>query len=412
MTLTDIEKTALARSLRAFEGTKTAGIEADDIEHVFAAFQYLAESAVGLGLHRVGAYIDRVTDKLDVNGNITGDDFNIVLRSRFNEGEGEPQIVEFSSEGRTWILMTASLDRPNIVGARSVALDLIAEDEDDLPQRIASSKEFPDDDGTTSVSGHCRIENFDLFLDFCNSVRGAMAADLAMIEPWKLDPKNIQYSMMKHANHLPMIELDGNLPGRLTRMAADRIRSYGTKVIATYIGNMLPAIVEGAISRGITWGESYLLYNDHDNKVTAIPSTLPNRVALFHQNISMISDYNTFVIWADLDENRKAERVSITALFPHDKLLIDCVTAIQNGETPTNATTLHLDLSSGELDYKDFFITGGVASIGHYVSYDYEEIVDGNMDSEHRAMPKLSENLTIFSVARKNPATFPWHFKP
>jgi hypothetical protein len=47
------DKEALDLALEAFRDTLPDTLEADDIEHVFSSFQYLAEPVVGIALQRV-----------------------------------------------------------------------------------------------------------------------------------------------------------------------------------------------------------------------------------------------------------------------------------------------------------------------------------------------------------------------
>jgi hypothetical protein len=138
--------------------------------------------------------------------------------------------------------------------------------------------------------------------------------------------------------------------------------------------------VSGAEARGITWGNAFLRYNDHDNSVTAIPTTVEGRSALYHRNTSLIFDHNAAILWCDRDPDGNVIEFGAAALVPGDERLLAAVEAVAKGEEIADAPILRRRPQDKTIDFEDFFNTGGVTSFAHYVAFDHEEIVGGQMD--------------------------------
>jgi hypothetical protein len=177
-----------------------------------------------------------------------------------------------------------------------------------------------------------------------------------------------------------LIDRDGKLPGALCREAGAAITAAASARICDYIASTLPGIVASATARGIVWEEAFLEYGDLDNNVTAIPSEIPGRSALYHRNTSLIFDHNAFVVWSDHDSDGRLVELSAAALLPGDERLRAAVAAVSSGQLPDDAVLLLYRPQEKLFDLESFFATGLMQSMGHYVSYDHEEIVDGQMD--------------------------------
>lgn len=383
------DQQALDAALNTFRRTLPKTIGADDIEHVFASFQYLAKPVVGTGLQRVIDFLSfRIGDgPMDA---LPGDASVTVIERSAEPGE-EREEYNIHVGGRAYVLASSPRrqqpdDAKN--GVRQISLKEITADGDRF--RLAIATTLPEDDGDISSFGSCRIENYSKFMDFMDGIRRDMEPYLqemvGSFDPMK--DGELRMSALRSIAQQYLIDRDGKLPGRLCREAGSAIIAGASARICDYIASTLPEIVTSATARGIVWGEAFLEYGDLDNNVTAIPTEVPGRSALYHRNTSLIFDHNAFVVWSDHDSAGKLVELAAAALLPGDDRLRATVAAVASGQTPDDAVLLHYRPQDKLFDLESFFATGLMQSMGHYVSYDFEEIVDGQMDDSDDAAIK------------------------
>lgn len=375
------DQQALDAALNTFRRTLPKTIDADDIEHVFASFPYLAEPVVGVGLQRVVEFLRVERDNAPHDtlaasaGNPAGADDE--------EGEAEEE-YRIQVGGSSYILSIAPQQQG---GATQVILRDVSNEGDSL--RIAGSTVWTDTDGDIHSKGFCRVENYSRFMDFMDGIRHAMEPYLRdMVSPF--DPMKdgeLRMSALMSISQQYLIDRDGKLPGRLCREAGRAIISGASARICDYIAATLPEIVASATARGIVWGQAFLEYNDLDNNATVIPTEVPSRSALYHRNTSLIFDHNAFVVWTDHDSDGRLVELSAAALLPGDDRLRETVAAVASGEMPDDAVLMCYRPADKLFENESFFATGLMQSMAHYISYDFEEIVDGRMnDSKDSAI--------------------------
>jgi hypothetical protein len=92
---------------------------------------------------------------------------------------------------------------------------------------------------------------------------------------------------------------DGGVCGQATLAFAREAQAQIAETVMTWAAVAMPEVNDAMERRGLTWQRSYLNYNDLDNNAFAIP--VPDdgrgnpRFALFHENISLISDYSAYI---------------------------------------------------------------------------------------------------------------------
>jgi hypothetical protein len=369
------DKEALDRALDAFRRTLPKTIDADDIEHVFASFQYLAGPVVGIGLQRVIDFLNfRIGDGTVVSR--PGHAF-LTVAGRSTEPGEEHEEYKIRADGRSYVLETSPMRQGS---GTQIYVRGISPEGDSF--RIAGATIWTDRDGDIHSKGSCRIENFSKFMGFMDDMRPDMEPYLremvGSFDPMK--DGELRISALTSIPQQYLIDRDGKLPGTLCREAGAAITAAASARICDYIASTLPGIVTSATARGIVWEEAFLEYGDLDNNVTAIPTEVPGRSALYHRNTSLIFDHNAFVVWSDHDSDGRLVELSAAALLPGDERLRATVAAVASGQIPDDAVLLRYRPQEKLFDLESFFATGLVQSMGHYVSYDHEEIVDGQMD--------------------------------
>ncbi|MNU31174.1 hypothetical protein D3C71_196920 [compost metagenome] len=376
------DQQALDAALNTFRRTLPRTIDADDIEHVFASFQYLAEPVVGVGLQRVVEFLrlERDNDPLDALAATAENP------AEADDGDGEDEEeYRIQAGGNSYILSIAPRRQG---GGTQVSLRDVTNEGDSL--RIAGSTVWTDTDGDIHSKGFCRVENYSRFMDFMDGIRHAMEPYLRdMVSPFEpMKDGELRMSALMSISQQYLIDRDGKLPGRLCREAGKAIISGASATICDYIAATLPEIVASATARGIVWGQAFLEYNDLDNNVTAIPTEMPGRSALYHRNTSLIFDHNAFVVWTDHDSDGRLVELSAAALLPGDDRLRETVAAVASGEIPDDVVLMCYRPADRLFENESFFATGLMQSMAHYVSYDFEEIVDGRMDASDDAAIK------------------------
>jgi hypothetical protein len=372
------DKQALDLALDAFRHTLPDVLEADDIEHVFSSFQYLAEPVVGVGLQRVLEFFQ--TSELPADS-LPGHALVTLAEDTSEPGEERREYL-VAMGGSSYALTSAPRRQQRgdaEKGIRQIVLSDVADD--GYRSRLASATAWTKDGDNLSF-GSCRMENFSGFMDFMDGIRGDMEPYLrdtvGRFDPMK--DGEMRHSAFRSLAQQYLIDRDGGLPGRLCREAAGAIIEGGSARICDYIASVLPEIVTSATARGIVWGEAFLEYNDLDNNVTAIPTEVPGRSALYHRNTSLIFDHNAFVVWADHDSDGRLVELSAVALQPGDDRLRATVAAIVAGVAPEDEIPLRYRPALDVFEHEAFFATGMLPSMGHYVAYDFEEMVEGHMD--------------------------------
>jgi hypothetical protein len=381
MTAPATDKQALDLALEAFRHTLPDTLEANDIEHVFSSFQYLAEPVVGIALQRVLEFFQ--TSELPADFR-TGHAL-VTLAEDTSEPDEERKEYLIAMSGSTYVLTSAPRRQQRgdaEKGIRQIVLSGVADD--DYRSRLASATAWTKDGDNLSL-GSCRMENFSGFMDFMDGIRGDMEHYLretvGRFDP--MEDGKMRHSAFRSLAQQYLVDRDGGLPGRLCREAAGAIIEGGSARICDYIASVLPEIVASATARGIVWGEAFLEYNDLDNNVTALPTDVSGRSALYHRNTSLIFDHNAFVVWADHDSAGRLVELSAVALQPGDDRLRATVAAVAAGVTPEDEILLRYRPARDVFEHEAFFATGMLPSMGHYVAYDFEEMVEGQMeDSE------------------------------
>lgn len=97
-----------------------------------------------------------------------------------------------------------------------------------------------------------------------------------------------------------LLSLDGGIAGQASREVADDIAQVAADRIMHWAGKLLPRVVEALKAENCVFGNRMLRFNDLDNYVALAEDG--GRQALFHCNISYISEFRTYVLVRDGDD--------------------------------------------------------------------------------------------------------------
>jgi hypothetical protein len=379
MTDSATEAAALKEALSPFFSMLPHVAEPADLEFAFSSFRYLSEPIVAVGLRRT---LDFLVARSKENGPTNADTTCSITRIEKSDEAGVTEKHQINIGETNWTITSAPRqERASDVDKGIRLIELHRIDGDSCPERLASSTVIPRDKRENAEMGFCRTENFYEFIEFMDAVRPAMAAHLENLEPLvPADHSKLSLSTLSALDQYKLVDLDGGLPGALCRKAAHTIFEFGSRKICEFTASILQSVVEEAFRREIVWGKSFLEYNDLDNNVAAIPSEKPGRSALFHRNSALIFDHNAFVVWTDRDDDGELLEFGVAAIPREDNAIRKAVEAVSKGEAPSDLPLLRFHPEYSEFEHETFFATGLMTSIAHYVTYDFEELVEGNMD--------------------------------
>lgn len=180
---------------------------------------------------------------------------------------------------------------------------------------------------------------------------------------------------------------DGGLCGQTTLAFAREAQAQIAETVMTWAAVAMPEVNDAMERRGLTWQKSYVNYNDLDNNAFAIP--VPDdgqgnpRFALFHENISLISEYGAYIAIGTRHDRRFLGNIELIGLDrSRDDAFAACA-AVNSGASEGIGTRIasfnrYTGIVSvpGQIDE-----TGVLESFCFYLGCDHELVAEGLMDS-------------------------------
>jgi hypothetical protein len=250
----------------------------------------------------------------------------------------------------------------------------------EYPERIASGTVLQRrDDGKISGHGFLSLRQVPEFVKAMDFFRPLMPAVS------KPDPaRKIGDIVLEDADKMRID--DGGLCGPATLAFAREAQASIAGIMMKWAAVAMPEVNDAMERRGFTWGKSYLNYNDLDNNAFAIPMPDDNmcnpRFALFHENISLISEYSAYVAIGTRGEHGILSNIELIGLDRSKDDTFEICATVNAGDFEGRGTPIaNFNHESGYLG-----IPGGVDEIGlldsfcFYLSCDHEMVAEGQMD--------------------------------
>ncbi len=176
-----------------------------------------------------------------------------------------------------------------------------------------------------------------------------------------------------------LADADGGLPGRITSAAVDEYFLVTSRHVGDWAARRIPEIVANQTERRFVWGEKYLNFNDIDDSCCAVPTEVEGRSALFHENISLINDYRSYIAWVDTNEDGTTRSLSVR-MISSDENTGQVVDSFRRGDA---SPTLSMDFASREVYLADNYLdTNLLGTFAFYLGVDDKMYVGGEMDDE------------------------------
>lgn len=176
-----------------------------------------------------------------------------------------------------------------------------------------------------------------------------------------------------------LADADGGLPGPITSAAVDEYFLITSRHVGDWAAGRIPAIVANQVERGFIWGEKYLNFNDIDDSCCAVPTEVEGRSALFHENISLINDYRSYLAWVDTDDAGVPATLSVR-MISSAEMTGPIVDAFRKGAAEP---TLSIDFATGEVSLADnYHNTDLLGTFAFYLAVDDKMYVGGEMDAD------------------------------
>lgn len=176
-----------------------------------------------------------------------------------------------------------------------------------------------------------------------------------------------------------LADADGGLPGPITSAAVDEYFLITARHVGDWAARRIPAIVANQIERGFVWGEKYLNFNDIDDSCCAVPTDVEGRSALFHENISLINDYRSYLAWVDTDDAVAPSALSVR-MISSEEMTGPVIDAFRRGDAEP---TLSINFTTGEVHLADnYHDTDLLHTFAFYLGVDDRMYVGGEMDGD------------------------------
>jgi hypothetical protein len=176
-----------------------------------------------------------------------------------------------------------------------------------------------------------------------------------------------------------LADADGGLPGPVTTAAVEEYFLITSRHVSDWAARRIPEIVATQTERGFVWGEKYLNFNDIDDSCCAIPTQVEGRSALFHENISLINDYRSYIAWVDSNDDGSPASLSVR-MISSDENTGQIVDAFRKGEA---SPTLSMDFASRDVFFADNYLdTHLLSTFAFYLGVDDKMYVGGEMYDE------------------------------
>lgn len=180
-----------------------------------------------------------------------------------------------------------------------------------------------------------------------------------------------------------VVNADGGLPGELSLYTVDRIRTEIGKEAMPWLASNFDKVYAGLAARDLTWNNKMLVYNDLDDHVFIIPTSNPLQRSIFHENVSLNSDFSAHIILTQTNDEGQNTEIKIYPVDRYVDFLPEIIDGIGNGSIDrepmiqfdlTTKTFIHFsDECPDLLDMAVFSST-----------CDLEQINDGEADKKKR----------------------------
>lgn len=190
-----------------------------------------------------------------------------------------------------------------------------------------------------------------------------------------------------------LADADGGLPGPITSAAVDEYFLITARHVGYWASGRIPAIVANQIERGFVWGEKYLNFNDIDDSCCAVPTEVEGRSALFHENISLINDYRSYLAWVDTDDAGVPATLSVR-MISSEEMTGQVIDAFRRGDAEP---TLSIDFATGEVLLADnYHDTDLLHTFAFYLGVDDRMYVGGEMDGDDAGDCNVHDDFSDF----------------
>ena len=266
----------------------------------------------------------------------------------------------------------------------------------DYPERIASgsimanSEKYP---GPPECMGHCTLSEFGHFVDAMDALRPALEVTPAA-DGKEYTEQQVFRASLRGMDYAELLQADGGIAGGLCRQAAAVIQREVAGKVMGWARKALPEVAAEHRRRGYVWGKKYLEYNDLDDSTFEIPVADGRSVAVYHQNISLISDFFGYVAQADLDGAGGVAAISVTAVNRNSDRVRQIAESVAAG-TPWKGPTIRHDFTTGTTTFAEAIdSTDILGTFAFYLKVDHEMVCGGMRDGDRK---DSAADLTDFS---------------
>lgn len=248
--------------------------------------------------------------------------------------------------------------------------------------RIVDSSLHFNDDHISDMS-QMYMDSFNSLTEFCSAISQALPQPLQLLSDRKI-------RMAVDPAYKDLIDADGGLPGLNSALAVEQYFADTARHVSDWAASRIPSIVENQMTRGFVWGQKYLNFNDLDDSCCAIPTDVPGRYALFHENISLINDYRSYIAWVDTDAEGIPTDLSVHMVHPDDHIGPAVERLVAGNLDPT----LGIEFSTREVTLAaNYLETDLLGTFAFYLRVDEKMYVEGEMDDDE---PNVHTDFTDF----------------
>jgi hypothetical protein len=211
----------------------------------------------------------------------------------------------------------------------------------------------------------------------------AFSSALALALPHKADQLSGKTAEREieplNANFKNLLDADGGLPGPISASVVDEYNAFTAFEISKWAAPTLRELASAQNERDFVWGEKYLNYNDLDDSCFAIPTGVTGRSALFHDNISLINDYRSYIAWVDTSDDGTPSELSVRMIDSAENTY-DLIERFIAGEEIDR--TMAVSLATPKVQFaKNYRDTDILSTLAFHLKVDHEMFVGGQMAS-------------------------------
>lgn len=347
--------------------------------HSDNSFRFLAEDFIGLSFLKLVNHLGVIANKVSEKGSFAIGNLRFIPGPIMDDENSGFCLSVMENESQKYVISYTGVTDRSFSKMNLYELDHL-NPENNYPRRYIASSSIHQMPGRPPRShGHGALQTFGIFVDAMSTLRPVLGIPVnQQVKPLiaDIDLK----SPIRYNNALPeIIHEDGGLAGELALETVCHYQHALAKGIMRWARKTLLDTYRMCVERDLVWKKSYMNYNDLDDSSFAITIKDSSKIAMFHENISLICDHSAWVSVGNLSEDGTITKIELYPLHRITDRTLDFVKKVASNQIDRSPAASYDFVEDRLFTATSIDTTEVIDNFSFYLYHDHELVVEGNL---------------------------------